>query len=384
MRHRSAGAAAIAAAAFALWTRPSPAITITASASPMEAERAPISTVVTNELVMQLPASRNLGDLATLTFAPGTNAPDPVPGVDRFTFRIPGKTSKDRPTFPPGTTVRFGNLPDLPFGRSYSYVVDGTTAPFSITIRRPGERKPVLEAPFPVPIFQPSRPILDPVRLPPNAFETPPVALSGRVSVIRGPLSGDGSKTTVRIGDRAASIVAESPRAVFFQIPDDCPAGNFRISLEDGGRRVELPVTVLRMTMSADQLKLRKGQTTRFHVTISGPESWDAGAWRAGVPSDLCDMPELTKKFPEFRPPPAGGEGFLLFSITNLSPSVIAIEEFARSLSKKDFSSGAYTYEGGIGAVADGGFGIHGEVQAFLAPNTAESRPLEGGSPEKK
>jgi len=383
MRHRSARTAMLAAA-LALWARPCPAITVTASGTPVETEHAPISTVVTSDIVMQVPASRSFQDLATLTFTPGAFASDPVPGVDRFTFKIPGKVSKNRPTFPPGTTVKFGSLPDLAFGRTYSYRVDGTTAPFSITIRRPGEKTPVLDVPFPVEILQPSRPAIDPIRLPPNAFETPPVALAGRVNVIRGPLSGDGSKTTVRVGDRAVSIVAESPRAVFFQIPDDFPAGNFRISLEDGGRRVELPVTVLRMTMAADQLKLHKGQTTKFHVTISGPESWDATAWRAGVPSDLCDVPAITKKFPEFRPPPPGGEGFLLFSITNLSPSVIAIEEFARSLSKKDFSSGAYTYDGGVGAVTDGGFGIHGEVQAFLAPNTAESRPVEGGSPGKK
>jgi hypothetical protein len=33
--------------------------------------------------------------------------------------------------------------------------------------------------------------------------------------------------------------------------------------------------------------------------------------------------------------------------------------------------------------VADGGFGIHGEVQAFLAPNTAESAPIAGPPPPK-
>jgi hypothetical protein len=48
------------------------------------------------------------------------------------------------------------------------------------------------------------------------------------------------------------------------------------------------------------------------------------------------------------------------------------MQEFARKLGKTDFKSGSYSMDGGIGAVNDGGFGIHGEVEAFVAPASAE------------
>jgi hypothetical protein len=113
-------------------------------------------------------------------------------------------------------------------------------------------------------------------------------------------------------------------------------------------------------------------------VTITGPESWTDETWKAGQPSDLCDVAEVRKKFPGFQPPAAGGDGFLMFSITNMSPGVITIEEFAKPLARSAFKSGSYKYDGGIGAVNDGGFGIHGEVQAFIAPASAEVSGSEG------
>ncbi|HKB71522.1 MAG TPA: hypothetical protein VKH46_11805 [Thermoanaerobaculia bacterium] len=47
----------------------------------------------------------------------------------------------------------------------------------------------------------------------------------------------------------------------------------------------------------------------------------------------------------------------------------------ARKLEKIAFSAGSYAYDGVIDAVADGGFGIHGEIQALLAPASAEGAP---------
>jgi hypothetical protein len=357
------------------------AVVVTTEGPAVEVQKSSISTVVTNELVMQLPTARNAQELLTLTLAPGP-AGDPVPGVDAHVFKIgPPKSLKGRPTFPEGTTIDFGSGGTHPLGDRYAIRRDAGDHHLTFKIRRPGEKAPAVEGELP--IGPNAGPAVTPVGGA-NSYAMPPVALAGRVNVIRGPLSGDGTKTIVRIGDRKLSIVAENERSVFFRIPDDFVAGEFRVELEDGGRRVEIPITVLRMTMAADQLKLRKGQTTKFHVAISGPESWDAGVWRPGIPSDLCDVTALARKFPEFRPPAPGADGFLLFSITNLSPSVIAIDEFARSLSKKDFSGASYRYDAGIVAVSDGGFGIHGEVQAFLAPNTAEGHAIEPATPEKK
>jgi hypothetical protein len=183
----------------------------------------------------------------------------------------------------------------------------------------------------------------------------------------------------VSIGGKPVRIIAENPRAVFFEVPDDTSAGYTKVLVEDGGRRAEIPIAVLKLAMSADQLKMKRGQSTKFHVTISGPESWDEAAWKSAIPWDLCDVDALRKKFPDFQPPAPGADGFLLFSVTNMSPGVISMQEFARRLGRADFKAGSYSYEGGIGAVNDGGFGIHGEVEAFLAPASAEASPLAPG-----
>jgi hypothetical protein len=356
-------------------------IVVMSEGSIVQTEKASISTVITNELVLQLPATRNAQEILTMSLASGP-VRDPVYGIESHAFPVaPSKSFEGKPTFPAGTTIDFGTGRTYPLGDRYAIRPAVSDRDLVFKIRRPGDKRPAVEGKIAIgpsagPAVSPAAGV--------TSYSMPPVALAGRVNVIHGPLSGDGTKTIVRIGDRTLPIVAENSGSAFFRIPDDCTPGKFRVSLEDGGRRVEIPITVLRMTMTADQLKLKKGQTAKFHVEIAGPESWDDAVWRsAGVPSDLCDVAAVRRKFPDFQPPAPGSEGFLLFAITNLSPSVISIEELARPLSKKDFSSGGYKYDGGIGAVADGGFGIHGEVQAFLAPNTAESAPIAGPPPPK-
>lgn len=358
-------------AAAAAWPAISAAVTVTGEAPIVETASASISTVVTRELIMQLPASRRLDDLLTMSLTPGQAVADPVPGVNRISIKMP----RDQFTLPDGTMVDFGNGNELPLGSLYTFHARPSDRSLEIMIRLPGDKKPVVRQTIKLPIVNPA-PAFDFPSLPPNHFETPPVGLLGHVHVIRGALSGDGGKTKIRIGEQMLKIVSENPRSVFFELPDNLRPGNFRISLEDGGRRVELPIILMDLAMSADQLTLKRGQSTKFHVTISGPESWVDAAWRAGIPSDLCDVAALAKRFPSFRPPAAGSEGFLVFWITNLSPSVISIDEFARPLSKSHFAKGAFTYDGSVYATADGGFGIHGEVQAFIAPASGESVPI--------
>jgi len=348
-------------------------VVVTGEAPLLETARANVQTAVTKEMVLQLPTSRDVGEILTMT--PGVPGPGPVesvPGVETIHYKVDGSGS--RPTFPPGTTVDFGDGKALHFPSMYTFRFAGPTDGMRIIVRRPGQKTPVLDQPVRIPAVQ----LRDfGTIVAPNRFETPPVAVAGRTSVVRGSLSGDGTNTKVSIGGKPVRIIAENPRAVFFEVPDDAPAGYTKVVVEDGGRRAEIPIAVLKLSMSADQLKMKRGQSTKFHVTISGPENWDDAAWKSAIPYDLCDVDALRKKFPDFAPPAPGGDGFLLFSITNMSPSVISMQEFARPLAKGDFRSGAYSYDGGIGAVNDGGFGIHGEVEAFLAPASVEASPVE-------
>lgn len=354
------------------------AVTVSGEAPLVDTASTSIGTVVTRELILQLPTARNFNELLTLSVTPGEAVGDPAPGVVRESVKMPNKKF----TLPEGTKIGFGNGNELPLASLYTYRPKPTDKPFTITIRLPGEKKPVVEQTLKLPSVNPSSgPAFDFPVLPPNQFETPPIGVVGRLHVIRGSLSGDGGNTKVRIGDQLMKIVSENPRSVFFEIPDTLSPGNFRLTLENDGRRAEFPITLLQLSMSADQTKLKRGQTTKFHATITGPESWSDAAWKPGSPADLCDIPGLTKKFPGFHPPAPDGEGFILFSITNLSAGVVSIEEFARPLAKSQFAKGPYSYDGNVLATGDGGFGIHGEVQAFVAAASATSTPIP---PEQK
>ncbi|HWC65772.1 MAG TPA: hypothetical protein VG777_06800 [Thermoanaerobaculia bacterium] len=343
------------------------AITVVAE-TPLDLEKTVPQTVISKEMILQLPTSRDVGEILTMT--PGLPGPGPVesvPGVETIRYRLEGSSSA--PTFPPGTTVDFGDGKALHFPSMYTFRFNAPADGMRIVVRRPDRKKPLVDEPVRIPAVQ----LRDfGTIVAPNRFETPPVAVAGRISVVRGSLSGDGAKTKVSIGGKPVRIIAENARSVFFAVPDDVPAGYAKVTIDDGGRTAEIPIAILTLSMSADQLKLKRGQTTKFHVTISGPESWDDSAWKSAIPWDLCDVDALRAKFRDFQPPAPGSDGFLLFSVTNMSPRVISMQEFARRLGKADFKSGSYSYDGAIGAVNDGGFGIHGEVEAFVAPASAE------------
>ena len=343
-------------------------VVVTGEAPVLDLQKTNVQTTVSREMILQLPTNRNVGELLTMT--PGAAGPAPgesVPGVETIRYKVDGSGS--RPTFPPGTTIDFGDGKALNFPSMYTFRFAGPTDGMHVTIHRPGEKHAAVDQTIRFPAVQ----LRDFGTIAaPNRFETPPIALAGRTSVVRGSFSGDGTKTKISIGGKPVQIIAGNQRSIFFAVPDGTPAGYTKITIEDGGRHAEIPVAILTLSMSADQLKLKRGQQTKVHVTISGPESWSDETWKAAIPSDLCDVEALHKKFPEFQVPAPGGDGFLLFSVTNMSPGVISMQEFARKLGRADFKSGSYSYDGGIGAVNDGGFGIHGEVQAFIAPASAE------------
>jgi hypothetical protein len=85
-----------------------------------------------------------------------------------------------------------------------------------------------------------------------RGYKTSPVCLDGDLRVIHGPFSGDSHATTIEAGGHAVQIVAETPRAVYWQLLSGAPIGTQRIALHDGSRTAAFRVIVLSLEMSAD------------------------------------------------------------------------------------------------------------------------------------
>lgn len=232
----------------------------------------------------------------------------------------------------------------------------------------------------------------------PSDFETPPVYVNGAVQVIRGPVDGDRATTNISIDARLpARVIAESPRATYFKLPDGVAAGSHRVVMREGGGGVSFPVVVLTLTMSADKLELRSGESTKFSAVVSGPQSLPQSAWRPGLPSDLVDIASIRRFMPKFQPPSSSDAGNIFLAIDNGSRDTVSIspannEMVVSTLGRSAFGSGPYEYHGVVKSKRSGRFTINSLVVALFAPiegdpvdaTGTEPRPVLAKGPTKK
>ncbi len=208
----------------------------------------------------------------------------------------------------------------------------------------------------------------------PSGYTTPPVCVAGGVQKIEGPLSGNSHETSIDVDGLPAQVVAETPRAVYWRLPDQASAGPHQLRLRQGRTEVSFQVCVLSLTMHANQSTLLRGQSTEFQATVSGPEQLPAATWdRAGVPSDLVNVPKLGQIASAFRVPKPGEQGKILFRIDNASRATVSIrpshgETVVETLGRSDFLAGPHTFSGTIQSKVSGPFTIDGLVVAFFEP----------------
>ena len=205
----------------------------------------------------------------------------------------------------------------------------------------------------------------------PQDFRTNPVYQPGTTQAISGPFTGSTFPTRISVGGKPAEILAESPGAVYFRVPSELPPGASDVVCEEGTTTATLPVSVLQLDMNADRLHLEKGETTAFHVVISGPDRLPESAWSgAAPPSDLLNLEELRRLAPHANLP---APGKVLVIIQNASPDVVSMqgargEVVVLELDRSAFAAGPYRYNGMLRSKRAGGFVVNATVVSFLAP----------------
>jgi len=201
---------------------------------------------------------------------------------------------------------------------------------------------------------------------PDSPFWTSPVLSQGRLGALRGPFSGDDCYSDVRLDGLRLSPIAETPGSFYFMPPDGLATGlhNYQIA-GLGIPQSTLPVFYLTLQMWADQTNLHKGQSTTYHLKLSGLNGLPSSAWGSSFfPSDLISPSELQGGSPD-----AIRTGTITLTITNESPGVISMKNVFATLNAQSFApSGSFQFDGGVGAILDGGFSILGVSRAYLQP----------------
>jgi len=199
-------------------------------------------------------------------------------------------------------------------------------------------------------------------------FTMPSVCAIDRVQAIHGPFGGDSTQTSIDVARSRARVLAESPYAAYFELPDDISPGTRQVKLREAGKAVSFEAQMVGVQLAADKLTLHAGEDTDFTARVSGLKSGQ-GRLRAGNVADLYDVTGA----PAGVVAPAGNEqGKLVLEIQNLSPEIVTMTGAAggavvKDLYPQDFSDGSYVYHGHLHADQAGTFNLSAEVIPFVA-----------------
>jgi hypothetical protein len=199
-------------------------------------------------------------------------------------------------------------------------------------------------------------------------YWTTPILTQGKLNAVRGWFYDNPLDTHIRVDNYPVMLIGATPYETYFMPPLNLTAGlhNEYIDSPLFGETI-LPTFYMTLTMTADDLHLHKGQSTKYHLRLDGLNGLPGGAWsNPFYPTDIVGSSEISAGQQA-----AGNslKGYITLSVTNQSPTVITMQDQFRTLDASLFApSGSYQLDGGIGAIKDGGFSVLGIARAFLSP----------------
>jgi YD repeat-containing protein len=230
----------------------------------------------------------------------------------------------------------------------------------------------------------------------PGSFEAAALCLKGQLCTVRGPFSGDSSKTFAAFEDRPAMVVAETPDAAYIRIPERTEPGARPLFIAENSKVVALPVAVGEFTLKNGDRQVQPGQTIVTFPILEGPSDISDAAWQAGN-FPATNLEEARKLIPGFQLPREDRKGreqqeaepkqeskekreadekkggSILLVVKNLTPEQVSMrgakdQMIVFHLSDESFSRGEFKYDLIVEAIKSGHFDIRGYVIPFLAP----------------
>ncbi len=255
----------------------------------------------------------------------------------------------------------------------------------------------------------------------PTSYLAPALCVKGQLCVVRGPFSGDSSKTYAAVEQRPAKIIAETSDAAYVKIPEDTEPGPRPLALAEGGKAIAFPMVVVQFSIRPERRDLPKGETLLMYATVEGAGDLPDQEWRPGnfPPSNL---EQARKVLPGFQP--AGAEsghekreareaeerrekekraamkggakdnseakgeseenegGEILLVVKNLTPEMAEFRDtrngmYVFHLNAAAFKMGDFQYKFEVEAKQTGSFGVQGWLIPFLAPVKGQEFSME-------
>jgi hypothetical protein len=232
-------------------------------------------TVTSNPIGILLPADVRQGERGSGSLAADPDSYAEIPAFRVFPLKVFLPRSAAGPVVFDDITLEVAGVAQ----RADAPIVFGAAdrpATLPIVVKRASDGTTMNTFGLPI---QPAAGGAAPVRVPPPApgdFTTPPVCVDGVIQKIEGPVGGDSRETSVAVDGQPATIVAQTPRALYRRLPDNVPVGRHQLTLRKASLGVSFTVWVVRLSLRADDLNLIRGQTTHVEAQLSGPELWPA------------------------------------------------------------------------------------------------------------
>jgi hypothetical protein len=114
-----------------------------------------------------------------------------------------------------------------------------------------------------------AQPPANPLDKYPNTCMLPPYAQAGWPIQCRGPCDGDFNTSSIKVGDKPAMRLAESPRKIIAECPTDV-TGSTTIEMEEGDVVATAPCSILSVQLNCAVSDIERGKSTTLTVTVTG------------------------------------------------------------------------------------------------------------------
>ncbi|MGH9452748.1 MAG: hypothetical protein ACRD2O_02120 [Terriglobia bacterium] len=338
----------------------------------------PITTEI-KEIDLVLPASLRAGNRVSGSVVQGTESYDGIPGIQMVRMRLPFESQGQAASLRGWTVEAAGSDRQLASGPVTFSVPSGQSG-FSITLREVGNpSRSVTQRVSMASGQQKSKPQS------PRNFEAAPICLKGSVCAVRGPLSGDSTRTFAAFGSQPARILAETEDTAYIGIPDKAQPGLARLIVADGLLLAALPVDIADISFRPDRRDMEQGQSMIVYAELDGPEDLPDDDWRAGVFAPSASVEKARRLVPGFGLPRESKEGWLLLVIRNTTPGPVSLRgsknhTYVFRLTPGSFERGEFKYKFVADAVKTGRFALQGLIMPFLAPVKGRQFSLRPGA----
>lgn len=319
------------------------------------------------EIGVVFPAELEPGEQVSGSIVEAPGDYDGIPGVQVIRFTLPFESKGSAATLAGWTFVTPNGSAERADG-SVTFAVPRDTSEVTVRLRQTGE--PAHEVSGTVSIGRSARRSSAEGG---RGFEGSPLCFKGGLCPVRGPFSGDSTRTLAAFGNHPAPIVVETGDVAYIGVPESLSPGFTHLLVAEGARAAALPVDVAQFELTPLGRELQPGQTLVMHAIVSGAEDLPDDFWRPGAFDASASLEQARRLAPGFDPAPVGREGLILAVVKNDSPASVTMlgakdQTWVFELTRQSFERGEFKYNFVLDFAKAGGYSLRATAVPFLAP----------------